>query len=257
MASIVSLPGDRLTRQPSNSATMLASRGSRAVRSASAAGRVASVSIGGRRGEVTSPLHVDMELVVRVDLDLRQRLELRFVERRQGRLRRAELGQMLARGDEAPVIRVRLAVAPRQAIGFRCGLDRGARSPASRSICASTLHVSAWMSGYGPRSADSQTSSRSSRAAFRSPCRRRNSASATSAGSSSSARFTARRGPARGAGARRLGLRSLSPSAASPCSRAAWMKSRSYRRTCANSQARSASGRAAAGSPNHSARWAR
>jgi hypothetical protein len=64
--------------------------------------------------------------------------------------------------------------------------------PASRSICARTFRAFAWNTGYGPRSTSSHTSSRSSRAPFRSDRRLRNSTNQIVACSSSSTKPTAR-----------------------------------------------------------------
>ena len=60
-----------------------------------------------------------MVFVVRIYLDLRHRRMLRFVERRHAGKRSAELGQMLLRRLQAPVIRERRPIAPRLLIRLR------------------------------------------------------------------------------------------------------------------------------------------
>ena len=64
-----------------------------------------------------------VEFVGRVNLDLRHRLVLAGIERRQFRLRRAEFAQVFPRRLQAPVIGKGWPVAPRQPVGLGRGFD--------------------------------------------------------------------------------------------------------------------------------------
>src|SRR5499427_9138035 len=70
-------------------------------------------------------VRVDPVLILRIDLDLRHRLELALIERRHVGLGRAEGGEMRFRPDEPPVIRIRRPVAPSGPVGLGGGVDRG------------------------------------------------------------------------------------------------------------------------------------
>jgi hypothetical protein len=67
-----------------------------------------------------SIINFNVEFIIGIDFNFRHWLVLAFIKRRHLRFWRAEFAQMLSRGDETPVIRIRLAVTPREAICFGC-----------------------------------------------------------------------------------------------------------------------------------------